>query len=79
MVEAEELDELAEDLAIRVTKLPPRTVRVAKQIIDQGATMSLRESQDLEMDLHATLLDSPDFKEGITAFLEKRSAQFTGE
>lgn len=79
LVEAEELDELAEDLAIRFTKLPPRTVSIAKQLIDQGATMSLRESQDLEMDLQAKLLDTSDFKEGVTAFLEKRSAQFTGE
>jgi enoyl-CoA hydratase/carnithine racemase len=79
LVEADELDEVAEDLAIRFSKLPPRTIRIAKQIIDQGAMMPLRGSQDLEMNLQATLLNSPDFKEGVTAFFEKRSAQFTGD
>lgn len=79
LVEPDELDEIAEDLAIRFSKLPPRTVSIAKQIIDQGATLSLRESQDLEMTLQASLLHSPDFKEGVDAFFEKRSAQFTGE
>lgn len=79
LVESEELDEIAEDLAIRFSKLPPRTIQIAKQIINQGASISLRESQDLEIDLQATLLDSPDFKEGVDAFFEKRSAQFIGE
>jgi len=79
LVESEELDELADDLAIRFTKLPPRTVSIAKQIINQGAIMPLSESQELEMDLQATLLDSPDFKEGVDAFFEKRASQFTGE
>jgi len=79
LVESEELDEFADDLAIRFTKLPPRTVSIAKQIINQGAFTSLSESQELEMDLQATLLDSPDFKEGVDAFFEKRASQFTGE
>jgi len=79
LIDADELDEFAEDLAIRFTKLPPRTIAIAKQIIDKGATMSLRDSQDLEIDLQATLLGSADFKEGVEAFFEKRSAHFTGE
>ena len=73
LVESEELDELAEDLAIRFTKLPPRTVSIAKQIIDQGVTLSLGESQNLEIDLQATLLDTPDFKDFVGAFFEKWS------
>lgn len=79
LVEDEDLNIVVEDLAIRFSKLPPRTVSIAKQIIDQGATMSLRESQDLEMDLQAGLLDSPDFKEGVSAFFEKRSPSFKGK
>lgn len=78
LVQPEELDQITEDFAIRLSQLPPRTVRIAKQIIDEGATMTLRESQDLEIELQATLLDSPDFAEGVSAFFEKRSASFTG-
>lgn len=79
LIDTEELDEVVEDLAIRFTKLPPRTIAIAKQIIDEGASMTLRDSQDLEIDLQATLLDSADFEEGVAAFFEKRSGQFTGE
>lgn len=79
LVTAEELDEVAEDIAIRLSQLPPRTVAIAKQIIDEGANLSLRASQDLEMDLQAGLLDSADFKEGVDSFFEKRSPSFTGE
>ncbi len=79
LVDAEELDEVAEDIAIRLSQLPPRTIAIAKQIIDQGTGMDLRESQDLEIDLQATLLDSSDFKEGVDAFFDKRSPSFTGE
>jgi len=79
LVEPEELDQVVDDFAIRLSQLPPRTVRIAKQIIDEGATMSLRDSQDLEIDLQGGLLNSPDFAEGVTAFFEKRSANFTGE
>ena len=74
-----ELDDAVQHLAEKFLKLPPRTVSVAKRIIEEGDTLSLRKSQDLEINLQATLLNSPDFEEGVNAFFEKREAQFKGE
>jgi len=54
-------------------------VGIAKRIIHSGHDLSLRESQDLEIDALDELLDSPDLREAIESYSEKRRPQFTGE
>jgi hypothetical protein len=39
----------------------------------------MRESQNLEIDALAELLDSPDLREAIGSYSEKRRPQFAGE
>lgn len=79
VVPAAELDTAVAALAERFLTLPPRTVGIAKRIIDRGHNLSLRESQQLEVDAQAELLDSPDLREAVESYLEKRRPQFTGE
>ena len=79
VVEPEELDKEAMSLAEKFLPLPPRTVGGAKRIINEGASLTLRASQDLEIDVQAELIDSPDFKEAISSFLEDRPPSFVGE
>jgi enoyl-CoA hydratase/carnithine racemase len=79
VVEPEELDKEAMSLAEKFLRLPPRTVGGAKRIINEGSNMTLRASQDLEIDVQAELIDSPDFKEAITSYLEDRPPVFVGE
>ncbi len=50
----------------------------AKQAIDQGLQMTLREGQDLEAKLFGQLCATGDKNEGARAFLEKRPARFKG-
>jgi len=39
----------------------------------------MRDSQNLELDALAELLDSPDLREAIESYSEKRRPQFTGK
>jgi enoyl-CoA hydratase len=53
-------------------------LRAAKQAINNGLNTDLTTGLNLELDAFAICMDSPDAKEGTTAFLEKRKANFTG-
>jgi enoyl-CoA hydratase/carnithine racemase len=79
VVPPEKLDKVAMSLAEKFLLLPPRTVGGAKRIINEGSSMTLRASQDMEIDVQAELIDSPDFKEAITSYLEDRRPIFVGE
>jgi len=73
-----ELDGAVATLADKLCRLPPRTVGVAKRIINQGQNLSPRGGQDLEIDAQAELFDSADLREAVESFLEGREPQFTG-
>lgn len=79
VVPPDRLDAAVNTLAAKFRKLPPRTTGIAKRIINQGYHLSLRESQNLEIDAQAELLDSPDFREAVESYLERRQPRFTGE
>ena len=53
-------------------------LRAAKQSIDQGANTDLRTGTGIEINNFSLTIGSPDAKEGLTAFLEKRKPEFKG-
>jgi len=79
VVPPDELDTTVAALADKFQKLPPRTVGIAKRIINSGHNLSMRDSQNLEIDALSELLDSPDLQEAIESYSEKRRPHFTGE
>jgi len=79
VVPPDELDTTVAALADKFQRLPPRTVGIAKRIINSGYNLSMRDGQNLEIDALAALLDSPDLREAIESYTEKRRPQFTGE
>ncbi len=79
VVPPDELDAAVAALAKKFQSLPPRTVGLAKRIIDQGHSLSLRESQELEIEALLELKTSPDLREAIESYVEKRQPRFTGE
>lgn len=54
------------------------SLREAKQAIDKGMNVDLASGCGIEIDAFALCYASPDAKEGTSAFLEKRPAEFKG-
>ena len=79
VVSPDELSAAVARLAENLQKLPPRTVGIAKRIINKGLDLPLRESQELEIDSQSELLDSPDLREAVESYLEERQPRFTGQ
>jgi len=78
VVETETLLPEAIQLATQLATQPTRSLAAIKQAMYAGATQTLSQSLDLEAQLQRELGQSPDYQEGVNAFLEKRPPRFTG-
>jgi 2-(1,2-epoxy-1,2-dihydrophenyl)acetyl-CoA isomerase len=68
----------AERLAAHLATQPTRAIALMKQALNASAGNSWDVQLDLERDLQRQAGRTPDFREGVAAFLEKRPAIFTG-
>jgi 2-(1,2-epoxy-1,2-dihydrophenyl)acetyl-CoA isomerase len=73
-----ELEKAVTELATRLAAGPTRAYAAIKRAFDTGEQPGLAEQLELEGDLVQSLADTHDFGEGVTAFLERRPARFTG-
>jgi enoyl-CoA hydratase/carnithine racemase len=78
VVPAEQVLEAAHQLADRILERAPLAVQMAKQLVNDGLNASLATAISQEMGMTATLYASDDAREGIGAFMEKRTPIFTG-
>ena len=69
----------AEAIAQKIIANAPLAVRYAMEAVNKGMEMTLQEGLYLEAVLFAVACATEDKKEGTTAFLEKRAAQFKGK
>ncbi len=69
----------AREIAGKILKAAPISVRLAKKAVNEGLELSLDEGQKTEAALFAELCDTEDQKEGANAFLEKRPPVFKGK
>src|SRR5271163_2886970 len=76
---AAELIPRAEAIAQKIIANAPLAVQYAMEAVNKGLEMTLAEGLYLEAVLFAVACFSEDKKEGTTAFLEKRQAQFKGK
>jgi enoyl-CoA hydratase len=79
VVAADELLAEARGMAIKIASKGPIAVRFAKEAVDNGLEMDLDRACRFESDLFGLCFATADQKEGMQAFLEKRTATFTGQ
>lgn len=69
------LDE-ARLLASEIAERPNIAIKLIKQCIDRGADVTLADGLKIEADLFELVFRTEDVKEGVSAFMEKRKANF---
>ncbi|MGH8494095.1 MAG: enoyl-CoA hydratase/isomerase family protein [Moraxellaceae bacterium] len=78
LVTAESLQDEALALARRLAAGPTQSYARAKKLLAQSLQNSLPEQLAAEQESFLASCATPDFVEGVSAFLEKRPAQFKG-
>jgi 2-(1,2-epoxy-1,2-dihydrophenyl)acetyl-CoA isomerase len=77
-VEDGALDAEVDAIASRLASLPPLGLAAIKSMIRTTSGRTLEQELDLERDEMRRLGFTQDYREGVAAFLEKRSPTFTG-
>jgi 2-(1,2-epoxy-1,2-dihydrophenyl)acetyl-CoA isomerase len=77
-VDDDRLMDEAHALAARLAGQAAAALALIKRALDAAAGNPLDRQLDVERDLQALAAQSPDYREGVRAFLEKRPAVFTG-
>lgn len=77
-VEAEELLPFAKNLASKIAVNGPVAVEMAKDAIEIGESLPMREANEYTQKNQIVCFSTNDSKEGTKAFLEKRKPRFNG-
>lgn len=72
-------DEYVSKLSHQVASMPTRGLALTKQALNASMQHSLAEQLALEEKLQIEAGQTKDYAEGVSAFLEKRKANFSGE
>ena len=75
----EELMDKVLELANKIASKAPVAVAKAKECINKGLDVDLSSGCDFEKISFGTIYGTTDCKEGLTAFMEKRKADFKGK
>jgi enoyl-CoA hydratase len=79
VVEQEQLISRAKEILVGIIGMAPLAIRATMDVIDKGFDMNLDDALHLEAVHFAMTCASQDKQEGVSAFLEKRVADFKGE
>lgn len=78
VVTAEALDKTVQQWTERYAAAPTKAIGLIKKMLQKSTTATLNQMLDYEAYCQEIAGQTADFREGVTAFLEKRSARFTG-
>ncbi|QCR31041.1 enoyl-CoA hydratase/isomerase family protein [Lysinibacillus sp. SGAir0095] len=76
VVADEELETFVQAYIEKLSNGPQEAMRIIKRAVYQSQTMSLRSSLDYISSKMGVVTELPDYKEGVSAVLEKRKAKF---
>ncbi len=78
-VDDEDFENEVETLAGRLAALPTRALGMTKTAFNEGWDRPLTDHLTRERDLQIAAAATADYAEGVAAFLEKRTPEFTGK
>jgi 2-(1,2-epoxy-1,2-dihydrophenyl)acetyl-CoA isomerase len=78
VVEADSFAARVAELAAELAAAPTRAIALTKRLFDEAATSTLEEQLEREAEAQAEAAQTDDFREGVTAFGEKRAPEFRG-
>jgi 2-(1,2-epoxy-1,2-dihydrophenyl)acetyl-CoA isomerase len=78
VVEGDGLAARTAELAAELAAMPTRAIGMTKRLVDQAIGSALEDQLEREAQLQASATQSEDFREGVSAFLEKREPRFQG-
>jgi 2-(1,2-epoxy-1,2-dihydrophenyl)acetyl-CoA isomerase len=78
VVPDDKLLEEARDVARKLAQGPTRSYANSKRALNNSFLKIMDEQLDLEADMQGQMVRTTDFIEGVSAFVEKRDARFTG-
>jgi 2-(1,2-epoxy-1,2-dihydrophenyl)acetyl-CoA isomerase len=78
VVPAEELASATRELALRLAQGPTKAIGLAKRAMNRALSMDLEQLLEYEVFAQETAGASEDHKEGMAAFLEKRTPNYRG-
>ncbi|PKB68524.1 MAG: hypothetical protein BZY82_00625 [SAR202 cluster bacterium Io17-Chloro-G3] len=79
MVEPEQLERVTMEIAHKIAQGPPIAMRLSKMMLYKGLEFDFETALQMAAAAETITLTSRDHKEGVAAFREKRSPEFTGE
>ncbi len=78
VVDADAFPARAAEVAAELAALPTQAIAMTKRLLDRAAGSTLDEQLEWEAQLQTAATQSEDFREGVAAFLAKRSPDFKG-
>ncbi|MDP9491919.1 MAG: enoyl-CoA hydratase-related protein, partial [Actinomycetota bacterium] len=78
VVETDRLAGHVAALAAKLAAMPTRGIGMTKRLFDHAGQATLEEQLELEAQLQSAATQTEDFREGVSAFLEKRDPRFSG-